>query len=56
MNRRKFLATMSSFGAVDAVPMLAASSAGSIRTTSNTPPRKVIIGTAMQSFWGQYPV
>jgi len=55
MNRRRFLATISSFAAVDALPVLAASSAGSVRTTSNTPPRKVIVGTAMQSFWGQYP-
>ena len=43
MNRRTFLATMSSFAAADAVPVLAASSAGTIRTTSNTPPRKVIV-------------
>ncbi len=25
------------------------------RTTSNSPPRKVIVGTVMQAFWGQYP-
>ena len=46
---------MSSLAAVDALPVLAASGAGSVRTTSSTPPRKVIVGTAMQSFWGQYP-
>jgi len=46
---------MGSLAAVDAVPALAASSAGSVRTTSDTPPRKVIVGTAMQAFWGQYP-
>jgi len=46
---------MSSFAAVDALPALAASSAASVRTTSHTPPRKVIVGTTMQSFWGQYP-
>src|SRR5205807_9696726 len=26
-----------------------------VKTTSNRPPRKVIVGTVMQSFWGQYP-
>ena len=55
MNRRTFLARISSFAALDALPALAASRAGSVRTTSNAPPRKVIVGTAMQSFWGQYP-
>jgi predicted amidohydrolase len=55
MNRRTFLATMSSFAAIDALPALAASAAGSVRTTSNTRPRKVIVGTVMQSFWGPYP-
>jgi len=55
MNRRTFLGTVGSLAAVNAVPALAANSAGSVRTTSNTPPRKVIVGTAMQAFWGQYP-
>jgi predicted amidohydrolase len=55
MNRRAFLGTIGSLAAIDAIPALAAGSAGSIRTTSNTPPRKVIVGTVMQSFWGQYP-
>ena len=26
-----------------------------LRSTSNRPPRKVIVGTAMQAFWGEYP-
>jgi predicted amidohydrolase len=26
-----------------------------IRTTAGQPPRKVIVGTAMQAFWGKYP-
>jgi len=26
-----------------------------VRSTSNRPPRKVIVGTAVQSFWGEYP-
>ncbi len=55
MNRRSFLATLSSFAAVGSVPAVAANSDESIRTTSNTPPRKVVVGTVMQSFWGQYP-
>ena len=40
-----------------AVPALAAdrNEERGVRTTSNNPPRKVIVGTAMQSFWGQYP-
>ena len=54
MHRRTFLATLSSFAALDAVPALAASGEERVRTTSNTPPRKVVVGTVMQSFWGQY--
>lgn len=46
---------MSGLAALDAVPTLAASGVGVARTTSNTPPRKVIVGTVMQSFWGQHP-
>lgn len=55
MDRRRFLAMLSSFVALDSVPALAANSGERVRTTSHTPPRKVIVGTAMQSFWGQYP-
>ena len=55
MRRRTFLATMSGLAALDAVPPLVASGAERAKTTSNTPPRKVIVGTVMQSFWGQYP-
>ncbi len=55
MDRRTFLATLSSLAAVDAVPVLAANGDGKVRTTSNTPPRKVLVGTVMQSFWGEYP-
>jgi predicted amidohydrolase len=54
MHRRTFLATLSSFAALDVVPALAASGEERVRTTSNTPPRKVVVGTVMQSFWGQY--
>ena len=55
MNRRTFLATVGSLAALDSVPVLAASGEAKIKTTSNGPPRKVIVGTVMQSFWGQYP-
>ncbi len=55
MDRRTFLATLSSFAAPDASPAVAASGEKRVRTTSNTPPRKVVVGTVMQSFWGQYP-
>ncbi len=55
MDRRTFLGTMGSLAALNAAPTLAASNEQRVRTTSNTPPRKVIVGTTMQSFWGQYP-
>jgi predicted amidohydrolase len=55
MDRRTFLATLGSLAALDPVAAQAANNGERVRTTSNTPPRKVIIGTAMQSFWGQYP-
>jgi len=55
MNRRTFLATLSSFAALESAPVLAAGGSGRGRSTSDTPPRKVIVGTAMQPFWGQYP-
>ena len=55
MNRRTFLATMSSLAALRATPGRAASANARTRTTSNGPPRKVIVGTVVQSFWGKYP-
>ena len=55
MNRRTFLATMSSLAAFEAAPLMAASDNTKSRSTSNRPPRKVIVGTVMQSFWGPYP-
>lgn len=55
MDRRRFLATLSSFAAVGSLPAMPAMGEEQIRTTSNTPPRKVIVGTVMRSFWGQYP-
>jgi predicted amidohydrolase len=35
-------------------PELVAEDIGA-KTTSDLPPRKVIVGTAMQAFWGEYP-
>src|SRR5204863_7769094 len=57
MNRRTFLASMSGLAALGATPtpVPAEGRAAKIKTTSNRPPRKVIVGTVMQSFWGQYP-
>jgi len=55
MNRRAFLATMSSLAALETSPVLAASSNAKGRSTSGSPPRKVIVGTVMHSFWGPYP-
>jgi len=53
MNRRTFLATTGGLAAL--APELAASGNAKTRSTSNSPPRKVVVGTAMQSFWGPYP-
>jgi predicted amidohydrolase len=55
MKRRTFLATMSGLAALEAAPVLAAGINPRGRSTSNRPPRKVIVGTALRSFWGQYP-
>src|SRR6266508_4420145 len=55
MNRRTFLATVSTLAMVEAAPGLAAGGNAKGRSTSSRPPRKVIVGTVMQSFWGQYP-
>jgi len=46
---------MSSLAALGATPVPAQGRAAKAKTTSNRAPRKVIVGTAMQSFWGQYP-
>ena len=55
MNRRTFLASMSSLAALEVVPGLTGGGNARGRSTSQSPPRKVIVGTVMQSFWGQYP-
>src|SRR5580765_8409421 len=55
MDRRKFLATIGSVAALDAAPVLAAGGEVTLKSTSSGPPRKVIVGTVMQAFWGEYP-
>jgi predicted amidohydrolase len=55
MDRRKFLTTIGSVAALDAAPLLATGSEVKVTSTSNRPPRKVIVGTAMQAFWGEHP-
>jgi predicted amidohydrolase len=57
MNRRTFLATVGGLTALDAAPAFAAAGGNQAtrKSTSDGPPRKVIIGTVMQSFWGKYP-
>jgi predicted amidohydrolase len=57
MDRRRFLTTMGSLAALEAAPInaLAAGSEVKIKSTSSGLPRKVIVGTAMQAFWGEYP-
>ncbi len=46
---------MSGLAALGATPTPAEGRAAKVKSTSNRPPRKVIVGTVMQSFWGQYP-
>src|SRR5687768_11310858 len=53
MNRRTFVTTMGSMAALG--PVLAAGGDARRRSKSNSPPRKVIVGTTMQSFWGPHP-
>jgi predicted amidohydrolase len=55
MDRREFLTTMGSLAALDVAPVLAAGREARARSTSNGPPRKVIVGTVMQAFWVEYP-
>jgi predicted amidohydrolase len=57
MNGKTFLVFLTiaiNFGPV-IVPEARATDAAPRRTTSDNPPRKVVVGTAMQSFWGEYP-
>lgn len=55
VKRRAFLTGLGSVAAAKAAPLPSATSRGALRSTSGLPPRKVIVGTVMQPFWGEYP-
>jgi len=55
MKRREFLATLGVVAALDAAPPRAADGEAEVKSTSNRSSHKVIVGTAMQAFWGPYP-
>lgn len=56
ITRRTFLGTVSSLAALQAASPLAVSAADpGVVPRANGLPRKVIIGTAIQAFWGDYP-
>src|SRR5262245_7003004 len=55
MKRRTFLGTLGAATLAPAAPALAAGMESRPKTTSGALPRKVIVGTVMQSFWGPYP-
>src|ERR1035441_2786164 len=55
MHRRTFLTSVSGLAATGSALPAAGSAPAGIRMTSNTLPRKVIIGTAIQDLWGTYP-
>ena len=55
MKRRSFLATLSAVAGLGAAPPAAADGEAWVKSTSHRPSRKVIVGTAMQAFWGPYP-
>ena len=53
LNRRVLLTGLGSAAAASAVPLPPVTNAP--KSTSGLPPRKVIVGTMMQSFWGKHP-
>jgi len=55
MHRRTFLTSVSGLAATGAALPGDASAPAGVRITSNTLPRKVVIGTAIQDLWGAYP-
>ncbi len=55
VKRRAFLTGLTAAAAAKAAPLSSAALTGAPQSTSGLPPRKVIVGTAMQSFWGPYP-
>jgi predicted amidohydrolase len=55
MNRRHLIAGIGSAALASVAAADVPSQTGVRRDTSSLPPRKVIIGTAMQRFWGEHP-
>ena len=55
MHRRTFLTSVSSLAAGGAARAAATSVRPGRRNTSDKPPRKVIVGTAIQNLWGAHP-
>ncbi len=55
VKRRTFLAGWGAAAAAKAAPLPFATAGVVPKSSSGRPPRKVIVGTAMQSFWGPYP-
>ena len=55
MRRRTFLTSVSGLAAAGAAPAGVTSARSGTRETSQTLPRKVIVGTAIQDLWGAYP-
>jgi predicted amidohydrolase len=55
MHRRTFLTSVSGLAATGAALPSAATAPASVRDTSDTLPRKVVIGTAILDLWGAYP-
>ena len=55
MKRRAFLTGLTSASAAKAARLPFAATSAVPKSTSGLSPRKVIIGTVMQSFWGPYP-
>jgi len=55
MDRRTFLGALGSAPAVKSVPVWTAHVPPAAVTVSETPPRKVLVGTVIQPFWEEYP-
>lgn len=54
VNRRAFLGAMGSLAAANGAVRPPATE-GAVTSTAGLPPRKVIVGTMVQPFWGKYP-
>lgn len=55
MQRRSFVTAMGGFSAARSLAAPLGAGGSAIRTTSSQPPRKVVVGTMMQPFWGPHP-